>query len=60
METELDFVQALIKDIEDGSLEGIELWRAFSAAPRRAPPSSSAGIAGQPRPSGRWPSRGSQ
>jgi len=32
METELDFVRRLIKEIEDGSLDGIELWRAFNAS----------------------------
>ncbi len=31
METELDFVDELIKEIDDGSLDGIELWRAFNA-----------------------------
>src|ERR1700722_15662091 len=29
METELDFVRRLIKEIDDGSLDGIELWRSF-------------------------------
>jgi len=37
METELDFVKALIKDIEDGSLEGIEMWRAFARTPSGTP-----------------------
>src|ERR1700722_10233921 len=31
MESELDFVRVLIKEIENGSLEGIELWRSFTA-----------------------------
>ncbi len=29
MEAELDFVRTLIKDIEDGSLDGIDMWRSF-------------------------------
>ncbi|MGD0379173.1 MAG: PadR family transcriptional regulator [Acidimicrobiales bacterium] len=38
METELDFVRGLIKDIDDGSLDGIELWRSFvEAAPTGSP-----------------------
>ncbi len=32
MEAELDFVRRLIKEIDDGSLDGLELWRAFSAS----------------------------
>ena len=45
METELDFVRALIKEIDDGSLDGIELWRSFADAaaapcPVVPPPSS--------------------
>jgi DNA-binding PadR family transcriptional regulator len=31
LEAELDFVRALIADIDTGSLDGIELWRAFEA-----------------------------
>ena len=31
METELDFVRGLGKEIDDGSLDGIELWRSFFA-----------------------------
>jgi len=37
METELDFVVALIKDIEDGSLEGIEMWRSFASGASEIP-----------------------
>ncbi|MCU1375691.1 MAG: PadR family transcriptional regulator [Actinomycetia bacterium] len=33
-ETELAFVQGLIKDIEGGSLEGMDLWRALYAPQR--------------------------
>jgi DNA-binding PadR family transcriptional regulator len=29
MEAELDFVRVLIKEIDDGSLDGIEFWRSF-------------------------------
>ena len=32
METELHFVRGLIKEIDDGSLDGLELWRAFNAS----------------------------
>lgn len=28
-ETELDFVQRLVKDIDDGALDGLELWRSY-------------------------------
>ena len=35
METELDFVDILIKEIDDGSLDGIDLWRSFARSPRR-------------------------
>ena len=31
LEAELDFLKALIKDIEDGSLDGIDLWRSFES-----------------------------
>jgi DNA-binding PadR family transcriptional regulator len=31
LESELDFVRALVRDIDDGSLEGIELWRSFES-----------------------------
>jgi DNA-binding PadR family transcriptional regulator len=31
LEAELDFVRALIKDIDNGSLDGIDLWRAFES-----------------------------
>ena len=33
MEAELDFVAGLIKEIDNGSLDGIELWRSFAASP---------------------------
>jgi hypothetical protein len=54
METELDFVRSLIKEIDDGSLDGIELWRSFhtgsyttppALAPRGIEPQESTGIA---------------
>jgi DNA-binding PadR family transcriptional regulator len=31
MEAELHFVRVLIKEIEDGSLDGLEMWRSFTA-----------------------------
>jgi DNA-binding PadR family transcriptional regulator len=37
METELDFVVALVKEIEDGTLEGIDLWRFFSNGSSETP-----------------------
>jgi DNA-binding PadR family transcriptional regulator len=38
METELDFVRKLIKEIDDGSLDGIELWRSFESGSLDAAP----------------------
>jgi len=32
METELHFVRELVKEIDDGSLDGLELWRAFNTS----------------------------
>jgi DNA-binding PadR family transcriptional regulator len=43
METELDFVMALIKDVEDGSLEGIDMWRSFATG-ASAPPALVEGV----------------
>jgi DNA-binding PadR family transcriptional regulator len=37
MEAELDFVNVLIKEIDDGSLDGIDLWRSFYAADTGVP-----------------------
>jgi DNA-binding PadR family transcriptional regulator len=31
LEAEIDFVRALCKDIEDGSLDGLELWHSFAS-----------------------------
>ena len=33
METELEFVRSLVKDVENGSLDGLELWSSFHADP---------------------------
>jgi hypothetical protein len=32
IDAELDFVRHLIKDIDNGSIEGLDAWRAFIAA----------------------------
>jgi len=33
LEAELEFVRRLVKDIESGELDGVELWRSFHANP---------------------------
>jgi DNA-binding PadR family transcriptional regulator len=38
MESELHFVRVLIKEIEDGSLDGLELWRSFTSGASGAGP----------------------
>ena len=44
METELDFVRGLVKEIDNGSLDGIELWRSFADATRSGAPLPSVAI----------------
>ncbi len=44
METELDFVRRLVKEIDNGSLDGIELWRSFAEAARSGAPVASPAI----------------
>ncbi len=51
MDAELDFVKVLIKEIADGSLDGIDLWRSFSADPTDYDAVDVGEIAGPPRPS---------
>jgi DNA-binding PadR family transcriptional regulator len=46
METELDFVRGLIKEIDDGSLDGIELWRSFVEASSSGSPIITAALSG--------------
>ena len=38
LETELDWVRLLVKEIESGSLEGVKEWAGFHAAPTPTPP----------------------
>jgi DNA-binding PadR family transcriptional regulator len=54
MDAELDFVKVLIKEIADGSLDGIDLWRSFSADPTDYDAVDGVDVAeitGPPRPS---------
>lgn len=41
-EAELEYVRGLVKDIEDGTLEGVDAWRAFHAGRDESPDESRA------------------